>query len=157
MRGRANIKRPKFVLEQRYQDPYVTKLINRVMLDGKKQTANTIVYGALEKLAKEQNKEVPAMFREIIEKASPILEVKSRRVGGANYQVPVEVRPSRKIILVLRWIVQTARSRKGVPMADALYNEMKAILEGTGSVMKIREDMHKMAEANRAFAHFARY
>lgn len=157
MRGRAKIHRPKFELDTKYQDPLVTKLVNRVMLDGKKETAQTIVYEALERLAKEQSKEVPALFSEIIEKASPILEVRSRRVGGTNYQVPVEVRPARKIILVLRWIVETSRKKKGVPMASALYEEMKAIIEGTGTVMKIREDMHKMAESNRAFAHFARY
>jgi small subunit ribosomal protein S7 len=157
MRGRATLRRPKIELDTKYHDPLVTKFINRVMLDGKKETAQTIVYGALERLAKEQNKPVPALFNEIIEKAAPILEVRSRRVGGANYQVPVEVRPARKVILVLRWIVETARNKKGVPMSKALYDEMKAVLEGTGTVMKIREDMHKMAESNRAFAHFARY
>lgn len=157
MRGRRNIKRPAILLDSKYSDPLVTKFINRVMERGKKDTAERLVYAALEKLAKENSKEVPALFAEIIDKAAPILEVRSRRVGGANYQVPVEVRPTRKVILVLRWIVTTARSRKGVPMSDALYNEMKDILAGTGSVMKTREDMHKMAEANRAFAHFARY
>ncbi len=157
MRGRSKLKRPPVTLDSRYRDPLVTKLVNRVMWDGKKETAEAIAYEALEKLAKEQNKEVPAMFREIIEKAAPILEVRSRRVGGANYQVPVEVRPGRKAILVLRWLTEAARKRKGVPMAKALYNEMKDILDNTGSVMKTREDMHKMAESNRAFAHFARY
>lgn len=157
MRGRSKIKRPVLVLDSKYNDPLITKFVNRVMLDGKKETAERLVYDALEKLAKETNKEVPALWREILEKAAPILEVRSRRVGGANYQVPVEVRPARKVILVLRWIVTTARNKKGVPMSDALYTEMKNILENTGAVMKIREDMHKMAESNRAFAHFARY
>jgi len=157
MRGRSKIKHPTLVLDSKYNDPLITKLVNRVMLDGKKETAEALVYAALEQLAKETNKEVPALWREILEKAAPILEVRSRRVGGANYQVPVEVRPVRKVILVLRWIVTTARNRKGVPMSKALYEEMKNILENTGTVMKIREDMHKMAESNRAFAHFARY
>lgn len=157
MRGRNKIKRPILVLDSKYNDPLVTKFVNRVLLDGKKETAETLVYEALEKLAKETSKEVPALWREILEKAAPVLEVRSRRVGGANYQVPVEVRPARKIILVLRWIVTAARKRKGVPMAKALYQEMKDILDNTGTVMKTREDMHKMAESNRAFAHFARY
>lgn len=157
MRGRSKIKRPTLVLDSKYNDPLITKFVNRVLLDGKKETAETLVYNALEKLAKETKKDVPSLWREIIEKASPILEVRSRRVGGANYQVPVEVRPTRKIILVLRWVVTAARKRKGVPMSQALYQEMKDILDGTGTVMKTREDMHKMAESNRAFAHFARY
>ncbi len=157
MRGRSKIKRPVLQLDSKYADPLVTKLVNRVMLDGKKVTAEKIVYAALEQLAKDTNKEVPALFRELVDKAAPILEVRSRRVGGANYQVPVEVRPIRKNILVLRWLVTTARNRKGVPMSKALHDEMKNILENTGTVMKIREDMHKMAESNRAFAHFARY
>lgn len=157
MRGRSKIKKPVLVLDSKYNDPLITKFVNRVMQDGKKETAERLVYDALERLAKETTKEVPALWREILEKAAPILEVRSRRVGGANYQVPVEVRPTRKVILVLRWIVTTARNKKGVPMSDALYTEMKNILENTGTVMKIREDMHKMAESNRAFAHFARY
>jgi len=127
------------------------------MWGGKKSTAQNIVYSALEKLAQEQKAEAPAIFRDIIEKASPILEVRSRRVGGATYQVPMEVRPARKIILVIRWLLEAARNRKGTNMADALYAEMKDILADTGTVMKKREDLHKMAEANRAFAHFARY
>lgn len=157
MRGRNKIKRPELQLDPKYRDPIITKFVNRVLWDGKKDTALTIVYSALEKLAQEEKKEVPALFREIIDIAAPILEVRSRRVGGANYQVPVEVRPARRVILVLRWLTTAARNRKGIPMSDALYQEMKDILAKTGTVMKIREDMHKMAESNRAFAHFARY
>jgi small subunit ribosomal protein S7 len=157
MRGRSKFRRPKTVIESRYQDPLVSKLINKVMLGGKKVTAQTIVYGALEKLAKERQSTVPAVLREIVDKASPILEVRSRRVGGSTYQVPMEVRPTRKVILVFRWLLTAARGTKGVPMADALYQELKNILDNTGAVMKKREDLHKMAEANRAFAHFARY
>lgn len=157
MRGRSKIKRPPVTFDPKYRDPLITKLVNRVMWDGKRETAERLVYTALEKLAKEEGKEVPALFGEIIDKAAPILEVRSRRVGGANYQVPVEVRPTRKVILVLRWLTTAARNRKGIPMADALYAEMKDVLANTGTVMKTREDMHKMAESNRAFAHFARY
>ncbi|OGD61505.1 30S ribosomal protein S7 [Candidatus Berkelbacteria bacterium RIFCSPLOWO2_01_FULL_50_28] len=157
MRGRSSFKKPHFTLEPKYQDPMLSKLVNKVMIGGKKETAQTIVYAALEKLAAERKVEVPFLLREIVEKASPILEVRSRRVGGANYQVPMEVRPARKVILVMRWLLAAARAVKGKPMADALYNEMKNILDSTGAVMKKREDLHKMAEANRAFAHFARY
>jgi len=157
MRGRSKIKRPSLVLDPKYSDPLLSKLINKVMWGGKKSTAQGIVYDALERLAKEQKAEVPVVLRDVIEKASPILEVRSRRVGGATYQVPMEVRPARKIILVIRWLLEAARNRKGTNMADALYAEMKDILTDTGAVMKKREDLHKMAEANRAFAHFARY
>ncbi|HSX41928.1 MAG TPA: 30S ribosomal protein S7 [Candidatus Saccharimonadales bacterium] len=157
MRGRSNFKKPTLVLEPKFQDPLVSKLINKVMWDGKKSTAQAIVYTAAEKLAKERNVEVPQLIREIIEKASPILEVRSRRVGGATYQVPMEVRPSRKTLLVMRWLLDACRNAKGQPMEAKLYTEMKNILDNTGTVMKKREDLHKMAEANRAFAHFARY
>jgi len=157
MRGRSNFKKPVFILDPKYQDIQISKLINKVMLNGKKETAQNIVYPALEKLAKERNSTPIQVLKDVIDRASPILEVKSRRVGGANYQVPMEVRPARKIILVMRWLISSCRAVKGKPMSDALYAEMKSILEDTGAVMKKREDLHKMAEANRAFAHFARY
>lgn len=157
MRGKVAIKRPPVNLDPKYQDYQLTKLINKVMLGGKKETATTIVYMAIERLADEQKLGVPETLKLILDKASPILEVKSRRVGGANYQIPMEVRPARKVILVMRWLIAACRGVKGKPMADALYEEMKNILADTGAVMKKREDLHKMAEANRAFAHFARY
>lgn len=157
MRGRNKIKKPILSIETRYNDPLVTKLINKVMWSGKKETARNIVYSALERLAKEQKVEAPAILRSVIEKASPILEVRSRRIGGATYQVPIEVRPSRKTILVLRWLLEAARNQKGQNMTDALYLELKNVIADTGTVMKKREDLHKMAESNRAFAHFARY
>jgi len=157
MRGKVTIKRPPINLDPKYQDVQLTKLINKIMMGGKKETATKIVYTALEKLANEQKLTVPETLKLVIDKASPILEVKSRRVGGANYQVPMEVRPARKIILVMRWLIAAARNVKGKPMDVALYEEMKNILAETGTVIKKREDLHKMAEANRAFAHFARY
>jgi len=156
MRGKTAPKKT-LNLESRYRDPLITKLINKTMQGGKKATAAKIVYDALEKLSRERKVEPPELIREIVEKASPVLEVRSRRVGGANYQVPMEVRPSRKLILVMRWLLNAARSAKGVPTADALYTEMKNILEGTGEVLKKKEELHRMAEANRAFAHYARY
>ena len=157
MRGKTVVKRPKINLDHKYQDQLITKLINKVMIGGKKETATKIVYDALEALAKEEKITAPELIKLVIDKASPILEVKSRRVGGANYQVPMEVRPNRKIILVMRWLIAVCRGVKGKPMSIALYDEMKNILAETGAVMKKREDLHKMAEANRAFAHFARY
>lgn len=157
MRGNKKIKKPALVLDRKYHDPLITKFINKVMWDGKKATAEQIVYSSLERLAKEQGLEAPAMLREVIEKASPILEVRSRRVGGATYQVPMEVKPARKIVLVMRWLLEICRKQAGQPMSELLYTEMKNIMDNTGAVMKKREDLHKMAEANRAFAHFARY
>lgn len=157
MRGRRTIKRPVLDLDPKYHDPLISKLINKVMWGGKKVTAVRIVYTALEQLAKERNVEPPVLLREIIEKASPILEVRSRRVGGATYQVPMEVKPSRKTVLVIRWLLDICRKQKGSSMDKLMYQEMRNILDDTGAVMKKREDLHKMAEANRAFAHFARY
>lgn len=157
MRGRSKIKKPALVLDPKYQDVLISKLINKVMWGGKKTTAQGIVYSALERLAEEQQTEPRTVLRDIIDKAAPILEVRSRRVGGATYQVPVEVKPARKNVLVIRWLLEVARKQQGKSMEELLYQEMKNILENTGSVMKKREDLHKMAEANRAFAHFARY
>lgn len=157
MRGRSTIKKPKLVLDPKYQDVLISKLINKVMWEGKKSTAERIVYSALDKLALELGAEPRAVLRDIVEKAAPILEVRSRRVGGATYQVPVEVKPSRKTVLVIRWLLDVCRKQQGKPMNELLYHEMKNILDNTGPVMKKREDLHKMAEANRAFAHFARY
>ncbi|MEK7548761.1 MAG: 30S ribosomal protein S7 [Patescibacteria group bacterium] len=157
MRGRSFTPKHRLELEERYQDPGVTKLINKIMRGGKKATATKIVYTALESLAKKRGTEAPVLLRQAMEKASPILEVRSRRVGGASYQVPMEVRPNRKVILVMRWLLTAARGAKGIPMARALENELENIFNDTGSVLKHREDLHKMAEANRAFAHFARY
>jgi small subunit ribosomal protein S7 len=157
MRGRSKFKRSPLVLEEKYGDPLMSKFINKLMMGGKKQTATNIVYRALEKLAKEKSSDPVSILKDVLEKASPILEVRSRRVGGANYQVPIEVKPSRKVILVFRWLLNSARKRQGKAMDEILYEEMKAILDGTGPVMKAREDLHKMAESNRAFAHFARY
>ena len=157
MRGRSKFKRIEPVIESKYNDPIITKFINHLMWDGKKETARNIVYSALEKLAKEKNMTPPALLSLVIEKAAPILEVKARRVGGATYQVPMEVKPQRKVIIALKWIIDTCRNKQGKPMSEFLYEEMSNVLNSTGEVMKKREDVHKMAEANRAFAHFARF
>ncbi len=134
----------------------LARFINYVMKDGKKSTAERLVYSALDKI-KETTKEDPmVVFDKALENASPLLEVASKRVGGANYQVPREVRPERKFILALRWIIGAARSKKGKGMADKLAEELIAASKNEGAAIKKKQDMHRMAEANRAFAHFAR-
>ncbi len=132
------------------------RFINYVMKDGKKSTAERLVYGALEKV-KEVTKEDPiVVFDRALENASPILEVASKRVGGANYQVPREVRPERRFMLAVRWIIGAARSKKGKGMTEKLAEEIIAASKNEGAAIKKKQDMHRMAEANRAFAHFAR-
>ena len=141
--------------DRKYQSMLVQSLINKSMLDGKKQVAERAVYAAIEGAAKKLKSENPV---EVLEKAianvSPDFEVKSRRVGGANYQVPIEVRADRKKTLALRWLVNYARLRGGKGMAENLANEIIDASNGTGAAVKKREDTHKMAEANKAFAHF---
>jgi small subunit ribosomal protein S7 len=132
------------------------RFINYVMKDGKKSTAEKVVYGAFAKIAEITKEDPMVIFDKAIENASPMLEVASKRVGGANYQVPREVRPERKFILALRWIIGAARAKKGKPMADKLAEELIAASKNEGSAIKKKQDTHRMAEANRAFAHFAR-
>ena len=132
----------------------VSKLINKVMWDGKKLTAQGIVYGALTKLSEETGQDVPSLLRTIIEKASPILEVRSRRVGGATYQVPVEVRTDRSRALAIRWLITAARARNEPTMTGRLSGELMDAANNRGSAVKKREDTHKMADANRAFSHY---
>ena len=139
-----------------YERIDLARFINYVMKDGKKSTAERIVYNAFKKI-KEITKDDPIkVFEKALENASPILEVKSRRVGGANYQVPHEVRPERRFVLAVRWIIGAARSKKGKPMATKLAEELIAASKNEGVAIKKKQDMHRMAEANRAFAHFAR-
>ena len=157
MRGRSTIKKPKLTLDSKYQDILISKLINKVMWEGKRSTAERIVYSALEKLALEVGSEPRALLRDIVEKGAPILAVRSRRVGGATYQVPVEVKPARKIVLVIRWLLDVCRNQQGKAMDGLLYQEAKNILDNTSSVMKKREDLHYMPQANLASADLARY
>ena len=124
------------------------------MLDGKKSTAEGIMYGALEKAAEKLKVEPMALFEKAMENVKPAVEVRSRRVGGATYQVPVEVAPARAQALAIRWIISYARSKKGMPMAERLARELMDAYNNEGSSVKKREDTHKMAEANRAFAHY---
>jgi small subunit ribosomal protein S7 len=141
--------------DARYASPIVARLINTVMTAGKKSVAERIVYTAIEK-SREGTDTVDPLetLHKAIENVKPRLEVKSRRVGGATYQVPMEVPADRQIALAMRWIVNFANSRKGVPMEKALAYELKDAAAGQGNAIKKRDDMHKMAQANRAFAHF---
>jgi small subunit ribosomal protein S7 len=131
------------------------RFVNYIMRDGKKSVAEKIVYDALTLVEKEAKQDPLAVFEKAIQNASPLLEVVSKRVGGANYQVPREVRPERRFILASRWIIGAARSRKGKPLAAKLSEELLAAAKNEGAAIKKKQDTHKMAEANRAFAHFA--
>jgi len=142
------------VPDARYNSPLVAHLVNVVMLNGKKSLAQRIVYGAFERVSEKLEKGDPVdLLLGALENARPRLEVKSRRVGGATYQVPVEISFERQESLALRWMVAAAGSRKGIPMKDALAAEIVDAYNNTGTVVKKKEDTHKMAQANRAFAH----
>ncbi|USR79096.1 30S ribosomal protein S7 [Arcanobacterium pinnipediorum] len=132
----------------------VTQLINRVLLDGKKSTAERIVYGALAAVGEKTGQEPLSVLKRALDNIRPQLEVRSRRVGGATYQVPVEVKPGRANTLALRWLVDFSRARREHTMLERLQNEIMDAANGLGAAVKRREDMHKMAEANRAFAHY---
>ena len=137
-----------------YQNVVVTKLINNIMLDGKKGVAQKIVYDAFERIAKETGKEALEVFNDAMNNIMPALEVKSRRIGGATYQVPIDVRPERRQTLALRWIVDFARKRGEKTMAERLAAELMDAANNTGAAVKRKEEMHRMAEANKAFAHY---
>ena len=152
MRKRRAVKRD-VLPDPIYNSKLVTKLVNRIMLDGKKGVAQTILYDAFD-MIKEKTGEPMAVYEKALENIKPALEVKSRRVGGANYQVPIEVRPDRSEALALRWLVNYARLRGGHSMAENLANEIIDASNGVGAACKKREDTHRMAEANKAFAHY---
>jgi len=140
----------------KYNSLKLEKFINYVMLEGKKNTARKVVYGALDEVAKKMKTETPLeVFETAIRNVGPAMEIRSRRVGGANYQVPREVRPERKQALAYRWMIDAARARKGMPMHRRLAEELIAAANNEGTAVKKREDTHRMAEANKAFAHFA--
>ena len=137
-----------------YNSKLVTKLINRIMLDGKKGTAQKIVYGAFARVADKSGKEALEVFEEAMNNIMPTLEVKARRIGGATYQVPIEVRPDRRQALALRWLTTYSRARGEKTMEERLAGEIMDAAANTGAAVKRKEDMHKMAEANKAFAHY---
>jgi small subunit ribosomal protein S7 len=137
-----------------YNSKIVTKLINNIMLDGKKGIAQKIVYGAFDKVAEKTGKPALDVFEEALNNVMPTLEVKARRIGGATYQVPIEVRPDRRQTLGLRWLTVYSRQRGEKTMKERLANEILDASNNTGASVKRKEDMHKMAEANKAFAHY---
>ena len=137
-----------------YGSDLVQKFINSMMWDGKRSTAQRIFYGALEQLGQKGNDEPLKLFKKAVENVKPVLEVKSRRVGGANYQVPVEVNAFRRQSLAIRWLLQYARSRAGKTMIDKLAEELMDAASSRGGAIKKKEDVHRMAEANKAFAHY---
>ena len=154
MRRRRAQKR-EVLSDPKFNNKYITKFINNVMWCGKKATAELIVYGALEKAAQKVNEKDPLkVFQKAVDNVRPLLELKPRRVGGATYQIPIEVRSDRGISIAMRWIRNAARNKKGRPMQDKLAEELIAAFKGEGLAMKKREETHKMAEANKAFAHF---
>ncbi|MEK7607211.1 MAG: 30S ribosomal protein S7 [Patescibacteria group bacterium] len=134
----------------------IAKFINYIMKKGKKSTAESILYGAFERISDETKDDPLKVFDAAMQNVAPTLEVKSKRVGGANYQIPIPVSPDRRLVLASRWILEAARGRKGKPMAIKLADEFVLAAKGEGSAVKKKQDVHRMAEANRAFAHFAR-
>jgi small subunit ribosomal protein S7 len=143
--------------DAKYGSPTVGKLINFVMSDGKKVTAQQVVYGAFRKIEAETKQDPVQVYDTALKNISPALEVRSRRVGGANYQIPVPVRGERRLTLALRWLIGAARSKKGKPMAERLAAEIIAAASNEGDAIKKKADVQRMAESNRAFAHFARF
>ena len=137
-----------------YKNKVVTKLVNNIMLDGKKGVAQKIVYGAFDEVAEKSGKDAIEVFEEAMNNIMPQLEVKARRIGGATYQVPIEVRPDRRQALALRWLTLYSRKRSEKTMKERLANEILDASNNTGASVKKKEDMHKMAEANKAFSHF---
>ena len=142
------------VVDPKYKSVIIPKLINSIMYDGKKVTAEKIVYEAIEKIKTKSKDEPITVFNDAINNVRPTVEVRSRRVGGATYQVPVEVKSKRSQALALRWIIDASRKRKDKKMADKLFNEIYDAYQNKGSAIKKKEDTHKMAESNKAFAHF---
>ena len=146
-------KRP-IIIDPVFGAPVVTQLINKVLLDGKRSVAEAIVYGALDGVAEKSGQDPVVVLKRALDNIRPALEVKSRRVGGATYQVPVDVRPVRQTTLSLRWLVDFSRKRREKTMTERLMNEILDASNGLGAAVKRREDMHKMAESNKAFAHY---
>jgi len=154
MPRRARAEKREVTPDAKYRSTTVSRLIAKVMQRGKKRTAENIVYGALEKLGQQVSKDPVAALEQAVRNATPLLQVKPRRVGGATYQVPVEVQPDRGLFLALTWLVNSARARKGKAMMEKLAEELSEAFQGQGTTIKKREDTHRMAEANRAFAHY---
>ena len=154
MPRKGHIQKRDVLADPIYNNKIVTKLVNNIMLDGKKGTAQKIVYGAFEQVNEKTGKDAMEVFEEALNNIMPVLEVKARRIGGATYQVPIEVRPDRRQALALRWMTLFARKRGEKTMIDRLAGEIIDAAANTGNAVKRKEDMHKMADANKAFAHY---
>ena len=154
MPRRGNVPKREILPDPMYNSVLVTKLVNSIMLDGKKGVAQKVVYGAFDIIKEKTGNEPLDVFTQAMENIMPVLETKARRVGGANYQVPMEVRPARRQTLGLRWLTAYSRARGERTMAERLAGELMDAANNTGAAVKKREDTHKMAEANKAFAHF---
>ena len=154
MPRRGNVPKRDVLPDPMYNSKVVTKLINQIMLDGKKGTAQTIVYDAFKMMGEKLNMDPMEIFKQAMENVMPVVEVKARRVGGANYQVPIEIRAERRQTLAIRWLVIAARKRGEREMNARLAGELVDAFNNTGSAVKKKEDTHRMAEANKAFAHY---
>ena len=154
MPRRREVPKRQILPDPKFGSEKLAKFMNVVMLDGKKSTAEKIVYGALEMVAERTKKDPMEVFDGALDNISPVVEVKSRRVGGATYQVPVEVRPNRRMALAMRWIVDAARNRSEKSMGQRLAGELAEAADKRGNAYKKREDVHRMAEANKAFSHY---
>jgi small subunit ribosomal protein S7 len=154
MPRRREVPKREILPDPKFHSSDVTKFVNVIMLDGKKAVAERIVYGALEQIESKAGKNALEVFTAALSNVKPIIEVKSRRVGGANYQVPVEVRPVRRMALAMRWLREAAKKRGEKSMPQRLAGELLEAAEGRGGAMKKRDEVHRMAEANKAFAHF---
>ena len=154
MPRKGHIQKRDVLADPVYKNKVVTKLVNNIMLDGKKGVAQKIVYGAFDEVAEKSGKDAIEVFEEAMNNIMPQLEVKARRIGGATYQVPIEVRPDRRQALALRWLTLYSRKRSEKTMKERLANEILDASNNTGAAVKKKEDMHKMAEANKAFAHY---
>ena len=154
MPRRGNVPKREILPDPMYNSVLVTKLVNSIMLDGKKGVAQKVVYGAFDLIKEKTEKEPLEVFTQAMENIMPSLEVKARRVGGATYQVPIEIRPERRQTLALRWLVEFSRKRGEKTMAERLAAEIMDAANNTGAAVKRKEEMHRMAEANKAFAHY---
>lgn len=154
MPRRREVKKREVLPDPKYNSKLIAKFINHVMRQGKKSVAERIVYGALDLIAQRTNKDPLEVFHQALENVRPVIEVKSRRVGGATYQVPVEVRPERRDALAMKWIISYARQRSEKTMINKLAGELLDAAQNRGGAVKKREDTHRMAEANKAFAHY---
>ncbi|MEO5999057.1 MAG: 30S ribosomal protein S7 [Chitinophagaceae bacterium] len=154
MMRKAQAKKLPLAPDAKYNDKLVTRFVNNLMWQGKKSGAFSIFYDALDKVAKQTNEDGYEIWRRALSNVTPAVEVRSRRIGGATFQIPAEVRPDRKISLSIKWLVRFSRERNGRSMADKLANEIVAASKGEGGAFKKKEDTHRMAEANKAFSHF---